>query len=201
MTDEEYRALYPPSTAATLDPRLTSAAPLPTSKPGYTGLWTTDLRGLNLPDPTPEPIPEPTEEECQDGLSIKQMKAVECLLQGMNQTKTSEVVEVTRRTVCDWVKQPAFKKVLRARRKEQLASSMNVLQTASLELATNLVKLAKTSVDPADQIRATVQALKMAQEQAFNEDIAERLDAIELSRNADSTDGSTFRVVKRADES
>lgn len=201
MTDEEYRAFHPelfgPALPPAPDPRLTSAAPLPDRTSAHTG-WTTNLVGTESQS---EPILEPTEQDCEDGLSVKQTKAIECLLQGMNQTKTSEVVGVTRRTISLWTHLPAFKKVLRAKRKEQLAASMNVLQAASLELATNLIKLAKASFDPADQIRATVQALKMAQEQAFNEDIAERLDAIELSRNAGPTNGSTFSVVQRADES
>ncbi len=156
--------------------------------------WTT-----SLPEPA---VPEPTSEDAEEGLSVKQTHAVRCIVEGMSQQKTSEVVGVTRRTICEWVKLPAFKKVVRRYRKDGLAASMNVLQAASLELAANLVRLAKTSFDPADQIRATVQALKMAQEQAFNEDIADRLDAIELSRNAGPTNGSTFSVVKRnADES
>ena len=167
--------------------------PFPESKSIPTG-WTT-----SIPDPV---VSEPTVEECEEGLSVKQTHAVRCIVEGMNQKKTSEVVGVTRRTICDWVKLPAFRKVVRRYRKDGLAASMGILQSSSVELATTLVILAKNPlVDPADRIRASVSALRMAQEQAFNEDIAERLDAIELSRNAGSTNGSTFSVVQRADES
>ena len=195
MTDEQYLASIA-TLNTSLDWRITNAVPLPTNKPVTAGRWITDVRAL----PVVEPIPELTEEECEEGLTVKQTKAIQCLINGMNQQKTGEAVGVTRRAICNWIKLPAFKRILKLRRKEGLAASVQVLQSASLELATNLVKLAKNSYDPADQIRATVQALKMAQEQAFNEDIAERLDAIEAKRNAGS-DGSTFSVVKGNDES
>src|SRR3984957_7107557 len=140
------------TTSATPDPRLTSAAPLPTPKSSSTP-WTTNLDGLPIPDP----IPEPTTDECEEGLNIGQTKAIQCLLQGMSQIKTSEAVGVSRRSISLWVKLPAFKKVLRHYRKEGLAASMGILQANSTELATTLVTLAKNPlVDPADRIRASV---------------------------------------------
>jgi DNA-binding XRE family transcriptional regulator len=128
------------------------------------------------------------------------MQAIGCLISGMSQTKTSEVCGVTRRTINHWNKLPEFKKVLRNRRREALQASMAILQNASVELALNLVKLAKTSFEPSDQIRATIQALKFANEQVFVEEITDRLDAIESSRNAPVTNGATYSVVKGNDE-
>lgn len=182
----------------TLDPRVTSAVPLPTVQPVATGTWTTDVRELRaLLLPEPEPIPEPVSvEDCIEGLTAKQTQAIDCLISGMNQIKTGETVGVTRRTINDWNKKPEFRKVLRVRRKEALQASMNILQAASVELASNLVRLAKTSFDPADQIRATVQALKFANEQVFVEEITDRLDAIESSRNAPVTNGATYTRIK-----
>jgi hypothetical protein len=177
------------------DPRLTFDAPLIESKPVQTG-WLTSIPVVAVV------VPEPTVDECEEGFSVKQSHAVRCVLDGMSQQKTSEVVGVTRRTICEWVKLPAFKKVVRRYRKDGFAASVGILQSNSLELATTLITLAKNPlVDPADRIRASVSALRFAQEQVFNEEIAERLDQIELSRSAGPTNGSTFSVVKRADES
>ena len=190
MTQDEYERW-----AATLnsspDPRITNAVPLPTIKPVPTG-WTTDVAGVVAADP----IPEPTDEECEEGLSIKQTKAIGFLIEGYTKIRTAAAVDVSRRTISDWLKKPEFVKVLTSRKREALQASMNVLQAASLELASNLVKLAKTAPDPADKIRSTIAALKMAQEQAVNDEIVLRLDAIEASRNAGPTNGPTFTRIK-----
>ncbi|MGA2651446.1 MAG: hypothetical protein ABSF28_13025 [Terracidiphilus sp.] len=190
MTQDEYERW-----AATLNtspyPRITNAVPLPTNKTELKG-WTTDVAGVIAADP----IPEPTDEECEEGLSIKQMKAIGFLIEGYTKIRTAACVDVSRRTISDWLKKPDFVKVLRSRKREALQASMNLLQAASLELASNLVKLAKTAPDPADKIRSTIAALKMAQEQAVNDEIVSRLDAIEASRNAGPTNGPTFTRIK-----
>jgi len=188
MTDAEYLASIA-TLNASLDSRIQDL-PLPTTNPIDVG-WTNDTSML------PDPIPEPTAEDLEDGLTVQQTKAVACLISGMSQTKTSEMVGVTRRTICDWIKKPEFVKVMRSRKREALQASMALLQSASVELATTLVTLSKNpAIDPADRIRASVSALKMAREHSVNEEIVMRLDAIEASRNAGPTNGATFSVVK-----
>jgi hypothetical protein len=200
LNQEDYLAWYqaqhtaPAVAVRAPDPRLTFEAPLPAPRPAPSA-WTTGIGAL--PAPAPEPIREIGPDDCEEGLSIKQMKAVDCILRGLSQMKASEVVGVTRRTVCDWVKQPAFKKVLRARRKEQLEVSMVILQKHSAELSTTLVTLAQNPlIDPADRIRASVSALKMIQEMQVQEDILDRLDQLEVSRNAGTSDKSFSRIAK-----
>jgi predicted regulator of amino acid metabolism with ACT domain len=163
--------------------------------------WTTDVRAL----PVAEPIEELTADDCEDGLSVKQMRAIDSLISGKSKVQTAAACEVSRRTVHEWLSKVEFQKVLRNRKRETMQSSMNLLQGASVELAFNLIQLAKTSPDPADKIRSTIAALRMAQEQTVNDEIVLRLDAIELQRTAGPTAGptdcSTFHVLRGANES
>lgn len=186
MTDDQYRewlAGFNKSVgtvaASTPDSCIDSNVPLPDSKPTIVGNWTTDTSGLPDPDAI-ESVPEVSVEECEDGLSQKQMACIRLLVEGVTVTHAAERIGVTRRTAFIWHKKPEFLRVLRRYNKEATQASINRMRQASKAITSELIRLATDKfVEPKDKLRAASIVLTTIQEQDAIEEVSDRITELE----------------------
>jgi hypothetical protein len=120
-----------------------------------------------------------------DGLSPRQVKAMEALLQEPIVARAAAAGGVNERTLRRWLTEPAFRDAVFRARREAFGQAIWLTQRyAAVAVATLVKLLQETTVPPSAKVAAAGMILKFGREGMELDDLAERVAALERGNGA-----------------
>jgi hypothetical protein len=115
-----------------------------------------------------------------DGLTPRQRRATEALMQEPNYKRAALVCGVNERTLRRWMKLPEFTRAYHAARRDAFGQSIGMLQRYSPMAVQTLVKvMTDAKTQPASQLAAAIALLRFARDGIELDDLALRLATLE----------------------
>ena len=117
-----------------------------------------------------------------DGLSPSQRRALEGLLDGVTVKQASRLSQVSERQIYRYLAEEPFQRAYLARRQQQVALALHLLQHQAVNAAAALVQALTTGEHPAKaavHVRAAVHVLELSMRGLEMEAIAERVAVLE----------------------
>jgi len=115
-----------------------------------------------------------------DGLTPKQQKVLQALLQGDTITTAAKRAQVSRETVYVWLGQDGFKDALLAGQRDRWHAAMSQLSSAAEKAIGVLVAIAEDEKkDPAVRVKASEQLLRFGADAFVAANLSERLKSLE----------------------
>ena len=123
-----------------------------------------------------------------DGLTERQAKAVEALLQEPTAARAAVVAGVNERTLRRWLALPAFRDVLLRARRDAFGQAIGLTQRYAPVAVATLVKVMQdAAAPPASKVSAAATLLKFGREGIELDDLAERIEQLERSARGEAT--------------
>jgi hypothetical protein len=117
-----------------------------------------------------------------DGLTTRQAKAVEALLQEPTVTRAAAVAGANERTLRRWMQLPVFRDALLRGRREAFAQAIGLTQKYAALAVAALVKVMQDAASPpSSRVTAAAVLLKFGREGIELDDLAERVEMLERS--------------------
>ena len=116
------------------------------------------------------------------GLTPRQDKAVEAMLQQPTLARAAAAVGVHERTLRRWLAEPAFRDAVQAARRAAFGQAMGLVQWYASVAVAALVKVVNDPAAPANcRVTAAAVLLKVGREGIELDDLARRVEALERS--------------------
>jgi hypothetical protein len=140
--------------------------------------------------------PEPC--DAADGLTARQAKALEALVQEPTMARAAAVAGVGERSLRRWLTEPKFRTAVYRARREAFGQAIWLTQRYAAVAVATLVKVMQdAAAPPSSKVSAAGLLLKFGREGIELDDLAERVEALERG----SSNGSTTSAKKRTDRS
>src|SRR5436190_717755 len=120
--------------------------------------------------------------DAADGLTAKQAKAIEALLQEPTIARAAVVAGASERTLRRWMQLPVFRDALLRGRREAFGQAIGLTQKYAPVAVATLVKVMQDPQSPpSSKVTAAAVLLKFGREGIELDDLAERVEMLELT--------------------
>ena len=126
-----------------------------------------------------------------DGLTTKQAKAVEALLQEPTMARAALVAGVNERTLRRWLGDASFKAAVLAARREAFGQAIGLTQKYAPVAVASLVRVMQDEKSPpSSKVSAAAVLLKFGREGIELDDLAERVEMLERMAKGEASAGA-----------